>query len=114
MIKLFFAGFALLAVLVLVDFILDLSAERLQKNGVAPEFAWLKGTEWTWNGFAQVRFEVDGSLQASTGECDLPGECHWYASKETVFVTIGDAGLHLLQKQGIDHFAADFSQFALK
>lgn len=54
---------------------------------ISPEFAWLKGTAWSWNGRV-LKFHVDGSVE--TGDCK-PGQCKWSSEDDTVYMIIGES-----------------------
>merc|ERR1712187_430994 len=36
---------------------------------IGKKMAWLKGTEWNWNGWRNVKFEKDGNFDAPTRDC---------------------------------------------
>lgn len=65
------------------------------------KFGWLKGTEWNWNSWRNIKFEKDGTFDAPTQDCQN-GMCKWSSSdkKEKVYILWGDAGLHELSIQG--------------
>ena len=61
----------------------------------------VKGTEWKWNGWKNVRFNSDGSFEAPSPECtSRPGVCKWSCNDEGVFVLWGTAGLHAVKMTG--------------
>mmetsp|Transcript_99268 Transcript_99268/g.194928 ORF Transcript_99268/g.194928 Transcript_99268/m.194928 type:complete len:494 (+) Transcript_99268:64-1545(+) len=69
-------------------------------NTIAKEMAWLKGTEWHWNNWRNVKFEKDGSFDAPTRDCQS-GACKWAAPKSgKVYILWGEAGMHELDIQG--------------
>lgn len=65
--------------------------KKIHKN-----FNWLKGTEWKWNDWRNVNFDHEGFFKAPTGECENE-MCRWSATKDTVYVVWGDAGVHTLK-----------------
>lgn len=67
---------------------------------IAKQMAWMKGTEWHWNGWRNVKFEKDGTFDAPTRDCQQ-GQCKWSASKSgKVYILWGEAGLHELDIAG--------------
>lgn len=67
---------------------------------ISKKFNWLKGTEWQWNGWRNVKFDKDGSFDAPTHECQR-GQCKWSApGEDRVYILWGDAGLHTLKVVG--------------
>lgn len=66
---------------------------------ITKKFDWLKGTEWNWNNWRNVKFNKDGTFDAPTQDC-RSGQCIWSANKGKVFIMWGDAGLHELTIQG--------------
>lgn len=68
-------------------------------NGVSDKitkkYAFLKGTEWNWNNWRNVKFNRDGTFEAPTRECQ-GDSCKWSANKGKVFILWGEAGLHEL------------------
>jgi len=67
------------------------------KNEIGPDMAWLKGTEWHWNRWRNIKFQKDGTFEAPTQECVHMGLCEWAAYDGKVYVMWGDAGLHILE-----------------
>jgi DnaJ family protein B protein 11 len=63
-------------------------------TSVSAHFDWLKGTEWQWNDWRNVRFHGDGRFEAPTAECQRPGDCRWSSSSDTVYILWGRAGIH--------------------
>lgn len=72
---------------------------RGYSDKISKEFNWLKGTEWNWNSWRNVKFEKDGSFDAPTPDCSR-GQCKWAANKGKVFILWGEAGVHELQIEG--------------
>jgi len=66
---------------------------------IAKNMAWMKGTEWNWNSWRNVKFEKDGSFEAPTRDCQ-GGQCKWSAKNGKVYVLWGEAGLHELDIVG--------------
>jgi len=66
---------------------------------IAKSMNWLKGTEWNWNNWRNVKFEKDGNFDAPTNDCQS-GMCRWSANKGKVFILWGEAGVHELSLQG--------------
>mmetsp|Transcript_75579 Transcript_75579/g.162000 ORF Transcript_75579/g.162000 Transcript_75579/m.162000 type:complete len:497 (-) Transcript_75579:97-1587(-) len=66
---------------------------------ISKKMAWLKGTEWNWNNWRNVKLNKDGTFDAPTRDCQ-GGMCKWSASKGKVYVLWGEAGLHELEIQG--------------
>jgi len=66
---------------------------------ISKKFSWLKGTEWNWNSWRNVKFAKDGSFDAPTRDCQQ-GQCMWSASKGKVYILWGEAGVHELAIQG--------------
>mmetsp|Transcript_13596 Transcript_13596/g.38679 ORF Transcript_13596/g.38679 Transcript_13596/m.38679 type:complete len:498 (-) Transcript_13596:456-1949(-) len=67
---------------------------------ISKTMSWMKGTEWNWNSWRNVKFEKDGNFDAPTHDCQS-GMCKWSASAEgKVYILWGDAGLHELQIVG--------------
>jgi len=64
------------------------------------KMSWLKGTEWNWNNWRNVKFQKDGSFEAPTRECQHGGQCKWSASKNRIYILWGQAGLHELAIEG--------------
>jgi DnaJ-class molecular chaperone len=67
------------------------------KNEILPDMAWLKGTEWHWNRWRNIKFQKDGTFEAPTQECVHMGLCEWAAYDGKVYIMWGDAGLHILE-----------------
>jgi DnaJ-class molecular chaperone len=66
------------------------------KQEIAPDMAWLKGTEWHWNRWRNIKFNKDGSFDAPTQDCHM-GMCEWVANEGKVYILWGEQGLHVLQ-----------------
>mmetsp|Transcript_143642 Transcript_143642/g.459593 ORF Transcript_143642/g.459593 Transcript_143642/m.459593 type:complete len:497 (-) Transcript_143642:401-1891(-) len=66
---------------------------------VDKRMAWMKGTEWNWNGWRNVKFEKDGTFDAPTRDCQS-GQCMWSAKDGKVYILWGEAGVHELQIEG--------------
>jgi len=66
---------------------------------VHKRMAWLKGTEWSWNSWRNVKLQKDGTFEAPTKDCQR-GQCEWSASKNKVYILWGEAGLHELDIVG--------------
>lgn len=62
-------------------------------RGIDEKFAWMKGTEWMWNNWREVRFEPDGTFDAPTSSCSRR-ECKWSADEEQVYIQWGGDGVH--------------------
>ncbi len=58
-------------------------------------FAWLKGTEWSWNNWRNVVFRSNGVFEAPTPECQAGG-CTWSATRSQIQILWGQAGRHTL------------------
>ncbi len=63
---------------------------------ITHEYNWLKGTEWHWNDWRNVKFHKDGRFEAPDKQCKR-GRCRWSASEEDIYVQWGRAGLHTLK-----------------
>jgi len=66
---------------------------------IEKSMAWLKGTEWSWNDWRNVKFEKDGNFDAPTQECQ-GNMCKWSARSNKVYILWGDAGVHELNIVG--------------
>jgi DnaJ-class molecular chaperone len=66
---------------------------------IGKKFSWLKGTEWNWNKWRNVKFEKDGKFDAPTRDCQS-GACRWSANKGKIYILWGEAGLHELELEG--------------
>ncbi|CAE7452270.1 ERDJ3B [Symbiodinium natans] len=66
---------------------------------ISKKFAWMKGTEWNWNNWRNVKFQKDGNFEAPTNDCQR-GQCKWSANKGKIFVLWGQAGVHELEIVG--------------
>eukprot|EP00931_Biecheleriopsis_adriatica_P121303 TRINITY_DN96394_c0_g1_i1.p1 TRINITY_DN96394_c0_g1~~TRINITY_DN96394_c0_g1_i1.p1 ORF type:complete len:493 (-),score=128.05 TRINITY_DN96394_c0_g1_i1:172-1650(-) len=66
---------------------------------ITKKYSWMKGTEWNWNNWRNVKFEKDGSFDAPTDDCQR-GRCKWSANKGKIFILWGEAGLHELDIVG--------------
>lgn len=66
---------------------------------ITKKFSWLKGTEWNWNSWRNVKFQKDGTFDAPTQDCQS-GQCKWSANKGKVFILWGEAGVHELEIVG--------------
>lgn len=66
------------------------------KNVIADEFAWLKGTEWTWNNRVTVKFGIDGFFLSEARECSHMQQCPWAAYQDRIYVMMPETGLHIL------------------
>jgi DnaJ-class molecular chaperone len=66
------------------------------QDTIEDEYDWLRGTEWFWNGWRNVKLQPDGTFWAPSPECEHPGnpDCVWSAHSGYVWVHWGDAGLH--------------------
>jgi len=62
---------------------------------ITKKMAWLKGTEWNWNNWRNVKLQKDGTFEAPTRDCQA-GMCKWSASKGKVYILWGEAGMHEL------------------
>jgi DnaJ-class molecular chaperone len=62
-------------------------------NKVSKDMAWVKGTEWNWNNWRDVKFQKDGSFEAPTRDCQ-GGMCLWSAEKGKIYILWGEVGLH--------------------
>jgi len=62
---------------------------------ISKDMAWVKGTEWNWNNWRNVKFDKDGSFEAPTQDCHA-GMCKWAANKGKVYILWGEAGMHEL------------------
>jgi len=63
------------------------------------KMSWMKGTEWNWNNWRNVKFAKDGTFDAPTRDCQS-GACKWSAVKNKVYILWGEAGVHELDIQG--------------
>merc|ERR1740129_266372 len=68
--------------------------KTIEKN-----MAWLKGTEWNWNNWRNVKFEKDGTFDAPTEDC-MGSICKWAAKDNKVYILWGEAGVHELDIVG--------------
>jgi len=66
---------------------------------IGKKYNFLKGTEWNWNNWRNVKFNKDGNFEAPTRDCQ-GGQCRWSANKGKIFVLWGEAGLHELEISG--------------
>jgi len=66
---------------------------------ITKKYSWLKGTEWNWNNWRNVKFQKDGSFEAPTSDCQRD-QCKWSANKGKVFILWGQAGVHELEVVG--------------
>jgi len=65
------------------------------EDTIEQEYDWLRGTEWFWNGWRNVKLQPDGSFWAPSPECEhRDPDCQWSAHDGYVWVQWGDAGLH--------------------
>ena len=62
-------------------------------RGIDDKFGWMKGTEWMWNSWREVKFEADGTFDAPTDSC-AQRQCKWSADKEKVYIRWGSDGVH--------------------
>lgn len=62
-------------------------------KGIDDKFGWMKGTEWMWNNWREVKFEADGTFDAPTDSC-AQRQCKWSADKEKVYIRWGSDGVH--------------------
>jgi len=62
-------------------------------RGIDEKFAWMKGTEWMWNNWREVRFEPDGTFDAPTDSC-AQRQCKWSADSKQVYIMWGQDGVH--------------------
>lgn len=62
-------------------------------KGVHENYAWMKGTEWLWNRWREVRFEPDGTFDAPTDSC-AQRQCRWSADENQVYIKWGRDGVH--------------------
>lgn len=67
------------------------------KNEIAADMGWLKGTEWYWNKWRNIKLHKDGRFEAPTQDCAHMGLCEWAAHNGKVYVMWGQAGLHILE-----------------
>jgi DnaJ-class molecular chaperone len=67
---------------------------------ISKKMNWMKGTEWNWNSWRNVKFQKDGSFEAPTPECQHSGMCKWSADNNKVYILWGEAGLHELEILG--------------
>ena len=63
------------------------------RNEIAPEFEWLKGTEWNWGEGENIKFNLDGVLVSSFGECQPQVRCLWSAYKGGINLMLSRSGL---------------------
>lgn len=68
-------------------------------NKIHKRMNWVKGTEWNWNNWRNVKFQKDGSFEAPTQECQHGG-CKWSATKSKIYILWGEAGVHELGLDG--------------
>lgn len=66
---------------------------------IHPSFDYMKGTEWKWNKWRNVKFNHDGTFTAPTPDCE-EDMCKWSATKDSVYIVWGDAGVHILAPKG--------------
>merc|ERR1719181_2097059 len=66
-------------------------------NEIGADMAWVKGLEFHWNRWRNVKFQKDGTFEAPTQECVHMGLCEWAAYDGKIYVMWGDAGLHILE-----------------
>lgn len=69
------------------------SAQVQVPNDIHEAYAWMKGTEWKWNAWRNVKFDRDGNFDAPTPECEHR-RCKWSADATQVYIQWGQAGLH--------------------
>lgn len=74
------------------------------EDKIAKEFNWLKGTQWFWDRWNDVKFQKDGEFEAPTQSCQIPGRCRWAAyyhnGKPKIFIKWGADGLHVMDIEG--------------
>ena len=72
--------------------------------GITNEFDWLKGTEWNWNNWRNIRFDPDGTFDAPTPDCQQHGKraCKWSTDDQTVYIQWGEAGLHKVKPTAME------------
>lgn len=63
------------------------------RNDIAAEFEWLKGTEWNWGSRETIKFNSDGILVSSFGECQPQLRCLWSAYKGEIYLMLSRSGL---------------------
>eukprot|EP00656_Telonema_subtile_P015659 TRINITY_DN18239_c0_g1_i2.p1 TRINITY_DN18239_c0_g1~~TRINITY_DN18239_c0_g1_i2.p1 ORF type:complete len:466 (+),score=133.17 TRINITY_DN18239_c0_g1_i2:87-1484(+) len=66
------------------------------REEIEEQYDWLKGSEWFWNGWRNVKLKADGSFWAPSPECeaDQAHGCNWSAHSGYIWIQWGDAGLH--------------------
>jgi DnaJ-class molecular chaperone len=62
-------------------------------GGIDEKFSWMKGTEWMWNKWREVRFEPDGTFDAPTDSC-AQRQCKWSADENQIYIQWGSDGIH--------------------
>merc|ERR1711935_63714 len=69
---------------------------------IEPEYDWLRGSEWHWNGWRDVKLKADGSFWAPSPECsqDRAPDCNWSAHDGYIWIQWGEAGLHRTTASG--------------
>ena len=67
------------------------------QNVIGEEFAWLKGTEWSWNNHLTVKFNQDGFFLSDARECSRMQQCPWAAYEDKIFIMMSESGLHVLR-----------------
>lgn len=65
-------------------------------RGISERYSWMKGTEWNWNDWREVRFEPDGTFDAPTDSC-AQRQCKWSADDNQVYIRWGSDGVHFVQ-----------------
>jgi len=71
-------------------------------DAIEDEYDWLRGSEWHWNGWRDVKLKADGSFWAPSPECsqDNARDCNWSAHSGFIWIQWGDAGLHRITASG--------------
>lgn len=63
---------------------------------ISDKFAWMKGTEWMWNNWREVRFEPDGTFDAPTHSC-AGRQCKWSADDNQIYIRWSSDGVHFVK-----------------
>lgn len=65
-------------------------------RGIDDNYSFMKGTEWLWNSWREVRFEPDGTFDAPTDSC-AGRQCKWSADANQIYIKWGRDGVHTVK-----------------
>eukprot|EP00656_Telonema_subtile_P015658 TRINITY_DN18239_c0_g1_i1.p1 TRINITY_DN18239_c0_g1~~TRINITY_DN18239_c0_g1_i1.p1 ORF type:complete len:144 (+),score=41.31 TRINITY_DN18239_c0_g1_i1:87-518(+) len=60
------------------------------REEIEEQYDWLKGSEWFWNGWRNVKLKADGSFWAPSPECeaDQAHGCNWSAHSGYIWICL--------------------------